>query len=91
MTVGFGASRTTRAGCVSFDVYGGDDVIGTAARAFRLIVTDEWAIDEYMLQDKFDFRVATVVDAQAAIRTLITNRYELWDSYGDPADFPGQS
>lgn len=35
-----------------------------------------------------DYFAATVADAQAAIRTLGANRCELWDSYGDPADFP---
>ena len=37
---------------------------------------------------KPNFEAATVADAQAAIRTLGANRCELWDSYGDPADFP---
>ena len=60
----------------------------TPNRTFRLVVTDEWAIDEYMLQVTFDFRAATVTDAQAAIRTRVANRYELWDSCGDPADLP---
>lgn len=41
-----------------------------------------------MLQDEFDFKAATGADAQAAIRTLVANRYELWDSYCNPAAFP---
>lgn len=53
-----------------------------------MTVTDEWTIDEYLLQKHFDFKAVTVTDAQAAIRTLVANRYELWDTYGDPADFP---
>ena len=48
----------------------------------------EWAIDEYLLQEHFDFKPVTVADTQAAIRTLVATHYELWDTYGDPADFP---
>ena len=60
----------------------------TPNRTFRLTVTDEWANDEYLLQKHFDFKAVTVTDAQVAIRTLVANRYELWGTYGDPADFP---
>ena len=69
------------AGTVAFDVCVDEDVIGMTTNAgtpgcrFRLHVTDDWAIDEYMLDDTFDFEAATVADA-------------LWDSYCDPADFP---
>ena len=92
MNISFGEPQPARTGCVSFAVRGDDDAIGTTTnaltpnRTFRLVVTDEWAIDEYMLQVTFDFRAATVTDAQAAIRTRVANRYELWDSCGDPAD-----
>ncbi len=91
MTIGLGEPHAY-AGGVASDVCVDEDVIGTAAnagtpgRTFRLDVTDEWAIDEYMLQDRFDFNAVTVADAQAAIRTLVANRHELWDSYGNPAD-----
>lgn len=79
---------------MSFAVQVDNDVIGTASnaltpnRTFRLTVTDEWTIDEYLLQKHFDFKVVTVADTQAAIRTQAANRYELWDTYGDPGDFP---
>ena len=79
---------------MSFAVQIDDDVIETASnalapnRTFRLTVTDKWTIDKYLLQRHFDFKAVTVADTQAAIRTLAANRYELWGTYGDPADFP---
>ena len=93
MNIGFSEPQTVRTGCVSFAVQVDDDVIGmatntlTSNRTFRLTVMAEWAIDEYLLQEHFDFKAVTVADAQAAIRTLVATRYELWDMYGDPADF----
>lgn len=94
MNIGFDEPQTVRSGCVSFAVRADDDAIGTATNAltpnhtFRLTVMDEWAIDEYLFQEHFDFKTVTVADVQAVICTLVANRYELWDTYGDPADFP---
>lgn len=94
MNIGFDELQAVRLGCVSLAVKADNEVVGTATnvltpnRTFRLVVTNEWAIDEYTLQDGFDFNAVTVADVQAAIRTLVADRLELRDSYGNLADFP---
>ena len=61
MNIGFGEPHAYTGGVV-FDVCVDEDVIGTATnagtprRTIRLDVTDEWAIDEYLLGDIFDFK-----------------------------------
>ena len=64
MNIGFGEPHAYTGGVV-FDVCVDEDVIGTATnagtprRTFQLDVTDEWAIDEYLLEGTFDFKAAT--------------------------------
>ena len=68
MNIGFGEPHAYTGG-VAFDVCVDEDVIGTATNAgtprrmFRLDVTDEWAIDEYLLEATFDFKASTPVNA----------------------------
>ena len=78
---------------MSFAVQVDADVIGTASnalapnRTFRLTVTDEWTLDEYLLQKHFDFKVVWRTRRPPSARWPQTAT-ELWDTYGDPADFP---